>query len=202
MKMPLNPFLFGKIPAHGDFVARGLTEAVASAWDDWASAELSAAREALGERFDAAYDAVPPWGFAAGPGAAEPGAADAGWRAGAIAASIDGAGRRFLVVAGYEGLAATTAGMLGSAIAADCETAIRKILSGALVADEAMDLLSRIAPDESRMALAAALDATPGAEGVWWSMAGLTGPRLGANPPAGLVSEALARTAAVLEEAV
>ena len=46
-----RPFLFGKLPAHGDFVARGLTPDAQAAWDDWASAGLERAMSELGEAF-------------------------------------------------------------------------------------------------------------------------------------------------------
>jgi type VI secretion system protein ImpM len=91
-------FAFGKLPAHGDFVARGLDDPVRSAWDAWASAGLQAARETLGEGFEAAHDQAPPWRFRFGPGRF-----GAGWRTGAFAPSVDRAGRRFVIVLGVAG---------------------------------------------------------------------------------------------------
>ena len=93
--MPVVPFVFGKLPTHGDFVARGLDPHTRAAWDEWASDGLQRAQTALGASFEAAYAAAPPWRFAFGPGAFGP-----GWRAGALACSVDRAGRRFPVVAG------------------------------------------------------------------------------------------------------
>lgn len=74
--------LFGKLPAHGDFIARGLTAGDRTIFDDWLSASLADAREALGDRFDECFDAAPPWRYR-------------GTGAGALAASQDAAGRRF-----------------------------------------------------------------------------------------------------------
>jgi type VI secretion system protein ImpM len=88
-------FAFGKLPAHGDFVARGLDEAARAAWDAWASAGLQGARDALGDGFEAAHDQAPPWRFRFGPGPF-----GAGWRTGAFAPSVDRAGRRFVIVLG------------------------------------------------------------------------------------------------------
>lgn len=94
---PAAVFAFGKLPSHGDFVARGLSAAAQEAWDDWAAAGLAEARAGLGASFEAAHDAAPPWRFVFGPGRF-----GRGWRAGAFASSIDRAGRRFIVVLGVE----------------------------------------------------------------------------------------------------
>lgn len=75
--------LFGKLPAHGDFVARGLGAAEREALDAWLSAEMLAAREKLGLDFEDRYDRAPPWRFAGPDGA------------GVLVASVDGVGRRF-----------------------------------------------------------------------------------------------------------
>jgi type VI secretion system protein ImpM len=75
--------LFGKLPAHGDFVARGLGAAEREALDAWLSAEMLAAREALGSDFENRYDRAPPWRFAGPDGT------------GVLVASVDGVGRRF-----------------------------------------------------------------------------------------------------------
>ena len=78
--------LYGKLPAHGDFVSRGFTRGQAEACDAWLSASLADARAAHGAAFDARYDHAPPWRFA-GEGLG-----------GALAASQDAAGRRYPVL--------------------------------------------------------------------------------------------------------
>lgn len=78
--------LFGKLPAHGDFVARGLSFEAREALDAWLSASMLDARDAYGDSFDDRFDAAPPW-QCAGEGVA-----------GAIAASQDSVGRRFPVL--------------------------------------------------------------------------------------------------------
>lgn len=87
--------LFGKLPAHGDFVRRGLPPAFCDPLDAWLASGVVAAREALGGRFDDAWDAAPAWRFALPPGACGTHAA-----AGVLLCSRDAVGRRFpLVVA-------------------------------------------------------------------------------------------------------
>ncbi|WP_315760678.1 type VI secretion system-associated protein TagF [Sphingomonas sp. Y38-1Y] len=77
--------LFGKLPTHGDFVARGLSAGDRDALDAWLSGSMAEAA-ALYEDFDARYDAAPPWRHAGPAGG------------GAICASVDAAGRRFPLV--------------------------------------------------------------------------------------------------------
>jgi type VI secretion system ImpM family protein len=75
--------LFGKLPAHGDFVSRGLSMAEREEIDQWLSGSLAQAQAALGDRFADLFDRAAPW-RCAGPGLS-----------GAIAASQDASGRRF-----------------------------------------------------------------------------------------------------------
>ena len=60
---------------------------------------LRPGREQSGELFESAHDTAPPWRFISGPG-------ELGddWRAGAIAPSVDRAGRRFFFIAAIDGL--------------------------------------------------------------------------------------------------
>lgn len=81
--------LFGKLPAHGDFVSRGFNASERDSLDAWLATSLSDARDALGdEAFADRYDSAPPWRCVV------PGDAD-GATAGALAPSIDAAGRRY-----------------------------------------------------------------------------------------------------------
>ncbi len=75
--------LYGKLPAHGDFVSRGFTRAEAEVSDAWLSASLADAREGHGAAFEVRHDLAPTWRFAN----------DA--TGGALALSQDAAGRRF-----------------------------------------------------------------------------------------------------------
>lgn len=188
------PFIFGKLPAHGDFVARGLSPAAERLWDDWASAEIDAAREALGEDFNSAHDAAPPWGFVSGPGAL-----GETWRCGAIAASVDSAGRRFVVVAGTDGLAGSEAAFLGLSRMRAAEAAIRTMLVEGLEVEAGLALLTDDGEPDARAA-AGLLDAKPTAS-AWWSVGDLVPPATGDTPPAGIVTSAIERVAALLKDA-
>ncbi len=189
------PFLFGKLPAHGDFVARGLEPAAERAWDDWASGEIDAARQSLGDAFDAAHDAAPPCGFIVGPGPFGD-----GWRCGAAAASVDSAGRRYLLVAGIDGLTGPEAAFLGLVTARAAEAVIRSVLVGRLQADAAVEALAdTVAPAEA-IAAAAALAADP-ANGVWWSFGDIVPSTASDTPPPGFLAAALERVDALLKEA-
>jgi type VI secretion system ImpM family protein len=190
-----SPFLFGKLPTHGDFVSRGLEPGTERVWDDWASAEMEAARERLDEGFEAAHDASPPWGFVSGPGPL-----GEGWRWGAIAASIDSAGRRFLIVAGQDGLDQAQAAFAGLTGALAAEGAIRRILVDGLDADAALAVIAEPAASPEALAAAAALNATA-AEGVWWAFGDIVPPVASNTPVAGFVAGALDRVAVLLKEA-
>ena len=86
--LPVTAWLFGKLPTHGDFVARGLAPALRDRIDGWLSDEMARARRDHGEAFEDRYDAAPPWRFVDGA------------EGGVICASIDSAGRRFPILAG------------------------------------------------------------------------------------------------------
>ena len=128
-----EPFaiVFGKLPRHGDFVSRGLAEGPRQAWDDWASQGLAEARERLGENFEPAHDIAPPWRFITGPG---PFGQD--WRAGALAPSVDSAGRRFVILVAADGLSPVQAKDRGPAVAEDMEGLIYSAFSNGWNVDE------------------------------------------------------------------
>jgi type VI secretion system ImpM family protein len=114
---PLSAFAFGKLPTHGDFVARGLSGRGRDAWDAWASAGLEEARTALGEAFEARHDTAPPVRFSFGPGPF-----GEGWQVGAFAPSVDSIGRRFIILLGTRArLAPTTETIDRLASAAEAE---------------------------------------------------------------------------------
>jgi type VI secretion system protein ImpM len=83
----------GKLPAHGDFVRRGLDHAVAEAWDVWLGRLMTALRDDLGEdNWLDAYLTGPVWRFALG--AAIGGQAQTG----VLVPSVDRVGRYFPLV--------------------------------------------------------------------------------------------------------
>ncbi|WP_299439329.1 type VI secretion system-associated protein TagF [uncultured Rhodospira sp.] len=84
---------YGKLPAHGDFVRRGMTPALATAWDGWLGALMAAVREDLGEDdWLDVYLTSPVWRFALGAGVA--GVAQIG----VMVPSVDRVGRYFPLV--------------------------------------------------------------------------------------------------------
>jgi type VI secretion system protein ImpM len=82
--------LFGKLPAHGDFVRRRLPEEFCEPWDAWLQAGIAAARDELGEGFAEAWDSAPAWRFRLPRGACGPAAV-----AGVLLPSEDLVGRHF-----------------------------------------------------------------------------------------------------------
>ncbi|HEY3786490.1 MAG TPA: type VI secretion system-associated protein TagF [Steroidobacteraceae bacterium] len=81
---------FGKIPALGDFVGRGLPASLLRPWDEWLSAELSEARALLAESWAASYRQAPTLCFVLGPGSLDGQA----WQ-GILLPSVDRVGREF-----------------------------------------------------------------------------------------------------------
>lgn len=55
--------VFGKLPAHGDFVRRGLPQSFIGPWDAWLQAGIGVARGTLGSDFDLRWAATPAWRF-------------------------------------------------------------------------------------------------------------------------------------------
>ena len=90
---PAAAWLFGKIPAHGDFISRGLDPATHELLDDWLSVEVARARAKFAD-FDVRYVQAPPWYFVDVDSAGA-------WSGGALCLSVDKVGRRFpILVAG------------------------------------------------------------------------------------------------------
>jgi type VI secretion system protein ImpM len=172
-------FLFGKLPAHGDFVVRGLDASAVRAWDDWASGRLQALHAACGDGFEAAHDAAPPWRFITAGGEF-----GRGWLAGALAPSVDGAGRRYLVVLGVQGLSPAWASVMGVAIADALEQLIYRAIASGLTADAVVTQIQALLADieASSARVADGLAPHPSQTGAWWSDP-KAGPLLGVQPP-------------------
>ena len=174
-----HPILFGKLPSHGDFISRGLDLTACDAWDRWASEGLEAARAALGERFDDAHDRAPPWRFID-----PPGRFGQDWRAGALAPSIDAAGRRFMIMLAADGLSSDQAGGGGEAIAEEMEALIYQAFESGWDADAAIEAaqapVDRIGPES----------APPRPR--WWTLGGFDHePATLAGGPGGLFAQML-----------
>lgn len=81
---------FGKLPAHGDFIHRGLPTRCVNLWDEWLQGVIGASREQLGENWLDIYLTSPIWRFALSPGVVD----EHVW-AGIFMPSVDRVGRYF-----------------------------------------------------------------------------------------------------------
>ncbi len=81
---------YGKLPARGDFVTRGLAPQFVSPWDAWLQQALQASRERLKDRWLEGYLSAPLWRFLLPPGLVVPHAV-----AGVFCPSVDRIGRHF-----------------------------------------------------------------------------------------------------------
>lgn len=84
--------LFGKLPAHGDFVQRNLPASFVTPWDEWLQRAVHGSRELVGERWLEYYLTSPIWRFALSAGVVNQYA----W-AGVLVPSVDSVGRYFPV---------------------------------------------------------------------------------------------------------
>ena len=81
---------YGKLPSHGDFLRRRVSDAFLDAWDAWLRECLNASRTALGARWLDVYLTSPAWRFVCAAGACGPSAV-----IGLAAPSVDNVGRYF-----------------------------------------------------------------------------------------------------------
>lgn len=149
---PVTARLFGKLPTHGDFVARGLTMAEKSQLDRWLSGEMDLARARCGDDFEGRFDQAGPWCFA-GP------VQDGLWQGGALCPSIDSAGRRFPLFVACSGVAPAAA----PSAAEYCVDVIFRAFEDRLTAD---DLCQNIAKAEWS---AGETEAGAAADQGWWA---------------------------------
>ncbi len=141
--------LWGKLPAHGDFIARGLLPDQRDALDLWLAGSLAQARQQLADTFEDTYDEAPPWRFAweeAG-----------GWTAGAMAPSTDGVGRRYPILVALSDLGGEQVEHAADMV----ENLIYDALGGEWDADRLHAAASVLAPEP--------LTAWEGGAG-WWTL--------------------------------
>lgn len=143
--------LFGKLPVHGDFVARGLAATERDALDAWLATSLADARAVLGAGFEARYDSAPPWRYVA--------RENAGLAAGALVPSVDSVGRRFPILLACAGLEpAETEDM-----AAQCEGLLYEAFENGWDADTLVDAAGGITPETTEPAVSGDR---------WWTFGG------------------------------
>lgn len=85
-----SPGLYGKLPAHGDFVQRNLPTSFVQEWDQWLQHFVAGAREKIGESWLDIYLTSPIWRFVLSHGVI-----DANHWAGIVMPSVDQVGRYF-----------------------------------------------------------------------------------------------------------
>jgi type VI secretion system protein ImpM len=156
---------YGKLPSHGDFLRRRVSDAFVGVWDPWLQACIASSRSLLGDRWLDVYLISPAWRFACAAGTF--GAAPI---MGVMVPSVDRVGRYFHLTfvtelpAGASVVAAATG--LGAFFDAAEQLAVETL------ADERIDFEGF---DERVAGLAQAIATT-------W-----TGPRVVADPDAGSV---------------
>ena len=82
--------LYGKLPAHGDFIYRDLSTHFINAWDQWLQGYVEGTREQIGDGWLDVYLTSPIWRFAFSEGVID----DKAW-AGIFLPSVDRVGRYF-----------------------------------------------------------------------------------------------------------
>jgi type VI secretion system protein ImpM len=82
--------LFGKLPAHGDFVHRNLPADVITAWDEWLQHFIASSREQMGEDWLTIYLTSPVWRFVLSAGVLD----NNSW-SGVMIPSVDRVGRYY-----------------------------------------------------------------------------------------------------------
>lgn len=82
--------IFGKLPAHGDFIDRNLSGEFIQVWDEWMQCILSGSKERLGDGWLDYYLTSRIWRFAL-----KPGVVDGQSWFGVVVPSVDSVGRYF-----------------------------------------------------------------------------------------------------------
>ncbi|WP_082493549.1 type VI secretion system-associated protein TagF [Massilia sp. Leaf139] len=173
------PGFFGKLPSHGDFVARRMPPAVRHRFDAWLQEGLLQSRADLGEAWLPTWLSSPLWRFVAAPGVCGAQA----WagvmmpshdRVGRcfpllLAAAFDGAPSLLDVHAGwFEGLEALALSVLDEDFALDAFDAALMALGGPPSAAAHAPLHARAA-GEPRVTLVDGGDRPGSGESAWWS---------------------------------
>jgi type VI secretion system protein ImpM len=171
-------FAFGKLPAHGDFISRGLDDSAVEAGDAAVANAVAIAAERWDTLWDDVYVETPVWRFVASPGVI-----GQEWTAGTFLASVDAVGRQFPLIAGFGSPSLALIGRPGETAAAieRVEAVCRDALVEGHSIDAVMERLAAAldeifgaaAPPEPVAAfsqgLLGVLDARPWApQSLWW----------------------------------
>ena len=172
--------LFGKVPAHGDFVWRGWPDDLVARLDGWLTQGLSALRAGLGEGgYADAMPQAPLWHcWITGPAGA--------CVHGVITPTVDSAGRMSMLVAGVAGPAADVWAVASQhpGFAAAAEAAAYDALAGGLDADGLAARLAAAVPAVDGVGRFLASLSCPASSAFWV-------PNPAAGPPVALPAQAL-----------
>ncbi len=132
--------LFGKLPAHGDFIYRDLPTTFINAWDTWLQSFIGCSQEQIGEAWLDVYLTSPIWRFALSEGVIDQHA----W-AGIVLPSVDRVGRYFpfSVVTRLPGITNPLEIITQSNWFDSIESAALKALDGQLVLDDLLEEINR-----------------------------------------------------------
>lgn len=177
--------LFGKLPAHGDFVCRGMAASEQAEFDAALSRSVHAAQQRFGEGYRDGFLAAPPWRCVI--------AVDQAYLGGALAPSMDRAERLFPVFLARRSASREEAAQ--DAVA--CEDLLFRAIAEQWQVDQLWQEAEALQPAGNPDADADADAGQPPAEG-WWLDGGETldppTPRLPGTIPSGLIEEMIAVT--------
>ena len=150
--------LYGKLPAVGDFVRRGLDPALAARLQDWLQQGLNGLAGGDPEARDRAIEAAPSWRFTASPGVLGEAA-----MAGLLAPSRDRVGRLYPLVALVELYDADAeAAAACSAWFAALDGIVQRGVAQGAGADEVFEALQALGPPAAPEQIQMTLHAMPG----------------------------------------
>src|ERR671922_2029225 len=104
---------YGKLPSHGDFLRRRVSDAFLHVWDGWLQECMIASQRALGDRWLDVYLTSPAWRFGCAAGACGPSPV-----VGVMVPSVDRVGRYFPLTLVAE-LPVNAAPLVGSVLRAE-----------------------------------------------------------------------------------
>lgn len=176
----MQPGLYGKLPAHGDFVWRGWPDALVARIDAWLTDGVALLRSRLGEEgFHHAMQAAPLWHC---------------WLTldadtcvhGVVTPTVDSAGRLFLLLAGVAGAPVPVWAVASQrpGFAAAAEAAAYDALAGELDADALLARLGEALPGTDEVGQFLASLSRPAASAFWV-------PNPAAGPPVALAGAQL-----------
>lgn len=134
--------IFGKLPAHGDFIQRNLPAGFINVWDEWLQHFISGTREQLGENWLEIYLTSPIWRFTLSAGVIDKNS----W-AGIMLPSVDRVGRYYpftTVTKLEQGINTFEFMQLEKNWFAELESLALNALDGEIQIDDLIDMLGKI----------------------------------------------------------